>query len=344
MSTTPDSRRPILVTGAAGFIGFHIARRLLRAGHRVVGADSLNAYYDPVLKRARLAELQGLDGFRFVQIDLADREACVRLFDEVAPERVVHMAAQAGVRHSISHPTEFIDSNLTGFGNVLEGCRHQSVAHLLYASSSSVYGANTTLPYSVDQTVDRPLSLYAATKKANELMAHAYSHLYRLPTTGVRFFPVYGPWGRPDMARFLCTDALIRGRPSNRFNGGKMGRDLTYIDDAADAVVRLLDLPPQATAPEPPYTIQNVGNSERVDIARLVRVIEAATGCSAMIRDLPMQPGDVHETMADTSRLEQRIGAMSHTDIETGVRHFVEWYRDVYVRLDRRAEPAPVGS
>jgi UDP-glucuronate 4-epimerase len=329
---------PILVTGAAGFIGFHVARSLLAQGRAVVGIDNLNAYYDPGLKEARLAELTGDGNFRFCKLDLGDRDGMAALFADHGFKEVVHLAAQAGVRHSLSAPHDYIDSNISGFLNVLEGCRHTRVRHLLYASSSSVYGANTLLPFSVSQNVDHPVSLYGATKKANELMAHAYAHLFGLPVTGLRFFTVYGPWGRPDMAMWLFTAAILEGRPIRLFNGGDMRRDFTYVDDVSAAVVKLIDHVAQGNAawsgdhPDPatsraPWRVYNIGNHTPVGIAEVVSLLEAAIGKKA-IRDLmPMQPGDVHETCADVEDLRNAVGFAPDTPIAVGVGKFVEWYR-----------------
>ncbi|MCK0195612.1 NAD-dependent epimerase [Ancylobacter sp. 6x-1] len=334
---------PVLVTGAAGFIGFHIARRLLETGTPVVGIDNINSYYDPRLKQARLAVLEGKEGFRFQKLDLADRDATAELFATLRPRQVVHMAAQAGVRYSLSNPHAYADSNLLGFLNVLEGCRHCGAEHLLYASSSSVYGANAALPFRVGDNVDHPLSLYAATKKANELMAHTYSHLYGLPTTGLRFFTVYGPWGRPDMAIFLFTDAILHGRPIDVFNNGAMRRDFTYIDDVTEAVLRLIDKPAapnpawNAEAPDPatslaPYRIYNIGNSEPVGLLDLIDVVEAACGRKAVRNFLPMQAGDVKATYADVAALKQAVDFAPRTPVDEGVRRFVTWYSDIYLR------------
>src|SRR6187399_2339724 len=303
----PD--QPILVTGAAGFIGFHVARRLLAEGRAVVGLDNLNDYYDPALKAARLDILRGEQGFAFEQIDLADRASMERLFAKHRFARVVHLAAQAGVRYSIDHPHAYVDANLEGFVNVLEGCRHHGCGHLIYASSSSVYGANTKLPFSVADKTDHPVSLYAATKKANELMAHSYSHLYRIPTTGLRFFTVYGPWGRPDMAIFLFTKAILEGKPIDVFNHGKMRRDFTYIDDIVEGVIRTSDHTAQPNAdwnsdkPDPatskaPYRLYNIGNNNPVELMHLIATLEQSLGRVAEKRMLPIQPGDVPATYA----------------------------------------------
>jgi UDP-glucuronate 4-epimerase len=330
-----------LVTGAAGFIGYHTAERLLARGDEVVGLDNVNDYYDPTLKEARLARLAAHPGFRFVRLDLGDRDGMERLFRAERFERVIHLAAQAGVRYSLTHPHAYIDSNLVGFLHVLEGCRHHGVQHLTYASSSSVYGANTAMPFSVHQNVDHPVSLYAATKKANELMAHTYSHLYGLPTTGLRFFTVYGPWGRPDMALFLFTKAILEGRPIDVFNHGKMQRDFTYIDDIVEGVIRTSD---HVAAPNPdwdgdrpdpatsraPYRIYNIGNNNPVELMHLIRTLEAALGRPAEKRMLDMQPGDVPATYADVEALVQDVGFAPTTPIETGVARFVAWYRDFY--------------
>ncbi|MGI8477975.1 MAG: NAD-dependent epimerase [Thermomicrobiales bacterium] len=331
----------ILVTGAAGFVGMFVARRLLERGNEVVGVDNLNDYYDPALKDARLAQLTPHAGFRFLRIDIADRAETARLFAEERPELVVHLAAQAGVRYSLENPAAYIDANLVGFGNVLEGCRHGGVRHLVFASSSSVYGGNTSVPFSETDNVDHPVSLYAATKKANEAMAHAYAHLFRLPVTGLRFFTVYGPWGRPDMAAFSFTKAIIEGRPIDVFNEGRMSRDFTYIDDVADGVVRALDrtaTPDPAYdpgAPNPatssaPYRIYNIGNSDPVELGRFIATLETCISKAAVKRLLPMQPGDVPATSADTSALEAATGFRPHTSIEDGLARFVAWYRGFY--------------
>ena len=325
------SDQTILVTGAAGFIGFHVARRLLAEGCAVVGLDNLNSYYDPALKEARLNLLRGERRFAFEQIDLADRASMERLFAKHRFSRVVHLAAQAGVRHSIENPHAYADANLEGFVNVLEGCRHHGCGHLVYASSSSVYGANTKLPFSVDDKTDHPVSLYAATKKANELIAYSYSHLYRLPVTGLRFFTVYGPWGRPDMAIFMFTKAILEGKAIKLFNPGRMRRDFTYIDDVSDAVLKIVDLAPRAgEAGAPPAQIYNVGNHRPEDLMHVVAVMEKELGREAVKEMLPMQPGDVMETFADIGDLARDVGFKPQTSIEDGVRSFVAWYRDYY--------------
>jgi len=333
----------ILVTGAAGFIGMHVAQRLLDAGHEVVGIDDLNTYYDPALKQARLDRLLPHAGFRFEKLDVADRPGLARLFEVHAFEQVVHLAAQAGVRYSITNPHAYADSNLVGFVNILEGCRHGGVKHLVYASSSSVYGGNARMPFSEHDSVDHPVSLYAATKKANELMAHTYSHLFGLPTTGLRFFTVYGPWGRPDMAAFLFADAILAGRPIKVFNHGNMRRDFTYIDDIVEGVVRLLDHPPagdpafDAMHPDPAssrarYRVFNIGNSEPVPLMDFIAAMESAIGREAIKEFLPMQDGDVPATFADTSELAALVGFAPRTDVREGVRRFIDWYRSFYSR------------
>lgn len=323
------SDQAVLVTGAAGFIGFHVARRLLAEGRAVVGLDSLNSYYDPALKRARLDILRGEQGFAFERIDLADRASVERLFAKHRFARVVHLAAQAGVRYSIDHPHAYVDANLVGFVNVLEGCRHHGCGHLVYASSSSVYGANTKQPFSVDDRTDHPISLYAATKKANELIAHSYSHLYRLPVTGMRFFTIYGPWGRPDMAYFLFTKAIVEGTPIKLFNHGRMRRDFTYIGDAARAVVQLVNLPPRdgGEGAGPPAKVYNIGNNRPEELTHVVTVLERELGRTAVTEMLPMQPGDVTETFADVTELMRDTGFSPQTPIEDGLRDFVAWYR-----------------
>ena len=321
----------ILVTGTAGFIGYHVAERLLARGDQVVGLDNLNDYYDPALKRARLRRLEGLPGFRFVQLDLADRAGMAELFATERFDRVIHLAAQAGVRYSITHPTAYLDSNLTGFGHVLEGCRAQDIGHLVYASSSSVYGGNTKMPFAETDTVDHPVSLYAATKKANELMAHTYSHLYGFPTTGLRFFTVYGPWGRPDMAYNLFTRAILDGETIPVFNHGDMKRDFTYIDDVVEGVLRVMDRPAVApVAGSAPYRVFNIGNSKPVQLLDFIGCIERALGRTAAKRLLPMQPGDVPATYACTQALQDWVNFAPSTPLEVGVRNFVNWYREYY--------------
>ena len=324
------SDQATLVTGAAGFIGFHTARQLLTEGRRVVGLDSLNHYYDPALKQARLDILRQLPGFNFVQADLADRSSVERLFAAYRFPTVIHLAAQAGVRHSIDHPHEYGHANLMGFLNVLEGCRHHECRHLVYASSSSVYGTNTKLPFSVTDNVDHPISLYAATKKANELMAHSYSHLYRIPTTGLRFFTVYGPWGRPDMAIFLFAKSIIEGKPIRLFNHGRMRRDFTYIDDVTPVVIKVADRVPQTSDPgvgAAPARIYNIGNHHPEDLMHVVALLEKELGRQAVKEMLPMQPGDVMETFADIEDLKRDVGFQPRTSIEEGLRGFVQWYR-----------------
>jgi len=331
----------ILLTGAAGFIGSHVARRLLDRGDEVVGIDNLNAYYDPQLKRDRLATLTGNAGWRFIEMDVADRVAMPALFERERFAAVVHLAAQAGVRHSLVDPHAYIDSNVVGFTNVLEGCRHTGVGHLVYASSSSVYGGNTTMPFAEHQGVDHPVSLYAATKKANELMAHTYSHLFGLPTTGLRFFTVYGPWGRPDMALFLFTRAILAGEPIQVFNHGRMVRDFTYVDDIADGVVLTLDRPPQRdpaydrsqatpAASDAPYRVFNIGNHQPVPLLDFIAAIERHTGRTAIKQLRDIQPGDVPATFADVSALERWTGFHPATPVDEGVARFVAWYRDYY--------------
>ncbi len=331
----------ILVTGAAGFIGFHTSLKLLARGETVVGVDNINDYYDVRLKHGRLEQLVGHPNFRFLQLDVADRKAMPKMFADEKFERVIHLAAQAGVRYSLENPHAYIDANLVGFTNILEGCRHSKVAHLTYASSSSVYGANTAMPFSVHQNVDHPLSLYAATKKANELMAHTYSHLYGLPTTGLRFFTVYGPWGRPDMALFIFTKAILEGRPIDVFNGGKMRRDFTYVDDIVEGVIRTSDHTATPNAnwnsdkPDPatskaPYRVYNIGNNQPVELMHMIDTIEKAIGKQAVKNMLPMQPGDVPATFANVDALVEDVGFKPATPIETGIQRFVDWYRGYY--------------
>jgi UDP-glucuronate 4-epimerase len=328
----------VLVTGAAGFIGFHTAKALLARGDEVIGLDNLNAYYDVRLKQARLAQLEAMSGFSFARIDLADRQAMADLFERQRPQRVVSLAAQAGVRYSIENPHTYVEANVVGFLNVLEGCRNTSVEHLVFASTSSVYGANAQLPFTVAQSVDHPISLYAATKKANELMAHTYAHLYRLPVTGLRFFTVYGPWGRPDMALFKFTKAILEGRSIEIYNNGHHARDFTYVDDVVEGVLRTLDLIAapnpawSALAPEPasssaPYRIYNIGNNKPVELMHLIALLEREIGRAAIKTFLPLQQGDVAATFADVDDLIRDTGFRPDTPIEVGVAKFVEWYR-----------------
>jgi UDP-glucuronate 4-epimerase len=314
-----------VVTGCAGFIGSQLAARLLRDGHRVHGLDNLNDYYEPPLKHARLAELRALPGFTFVQGDVADAATVRRVLDEARPEAVAHMAAQAGVRYSVTNPEAYTTANLVGFGNVLDACARAEIRHLVYASSSSVYGANTKVPFSEDDPVDHPVSYYAATKKANELMAHAVSHIHRLPTSGLRFFTVYGPWGRPDMAPILFGRAILRGQPIQLFNGGKMRRDFTYVDDVIESVVRVLARPPDSTGGEAPYRVLNVGNSSPVELETFIGLLEKHLGREADRVLLPMQPGDVVATWADTRRLEALVGFAPQTPLDEGLRRMAEW-------------------
>jgi UDP-glucuronate 4-epimerase len=320
----------VLVTGAAGFIGMHTARALLDAGARVTGVDSFDPYYDVRLKEARIATLAGRAGFTFERRDLADADATARLFREGAFATVVHLAAQPGVRYSLVNPGAYVRNNLEVFGYVLEGCRRANVAHLVYASSSSVYGAGHTLPFSEDQPVDRPVSLYAATKKANELMAHSYSHVYRLPATGLRFFTVYGPWGRPDQAPMLFAKAILAGLPIPVFNHGEMQRDFTYIDDIAEGVLRTLVRPPAATADAPPYAIYNIGNHQPVALGAFIDTLERLLGRSAIRDPRPMQPGDVPATFAAIDRLRAATGFAPDTPLDVGLARFVDWYRGYY--------------
>ncbi len=330
----------ILVTGAAGFIGHHLSQRLVADGDEVLGVDSLNHYYDVSLKRARLDRMQGARGFRFERLDLADRAACASLFVRERFDAVVHLAAQAGVRHSLADPLAYVDANLAGFAHVLEGCRHGGIGHLVFASSSSVYGANHRTPFSEHDAVDHPVSFYAATKRADELMAHVYSHLYGMPATGLRFFTVYGPWGRPDMAYFSFTKKILAGAPLQIFNGGEMERDFTYIDDIVEGVARVIRKPPAAgaeaarlspaTSTTAPFRIYNIGNSRPVKLLRFIEVLEQCLGRKAVLEMRPMQPGDVVRTCADVRDLERAVGFRPDTPIETGLARFVEWYREYF--------------
>jgi len=331
----------VLVTGAAGFIGFHVASRLLSMGREVVGLDCVNDYYDPTLKEARLAVLKGVGKFTFVKSDLADRGATKALFAQYEFPSVVHLAAQAGVRYSLENPHAYTDANIEGFLNILEGCRHHGCKHLLFASSSSVYGANTKLPFSVQDNVDHPISLYAASKKANELMAHSYSHLYRIPATGLRFFTVYGPWGRPDMAMFIFAKAILEGKPIKLFNHGNMRRDFTYVDDVVESIVRLIDRPPQGNAewsgahPDPsssaaPWKIYNIGNNRPEELMHVVAVLEKEFGRTAIKDMMPMQPGDVPATYADVEDLARDVGFRPATSIEDGIARFATWFREYH--------------
>ncbi len=339
MSETKFSK--ILVTGAAGFIGFHLSKRLLEEGRHVVGLDIVNDYYDPTIKEARLEILKPYQQFKFVKIDLSDRPAMEELFKQEAFDGVVNLAAQAGVRYSLINPQSYVDSNLVGFVNILEGCRHNNVKHLVFASSSSVYGSNTKMPFSVHDNVDHPVSLYAASKKSNELMAHAYSHLFGLSCTGLRFFTVYGPWGRPDMALFLFTKAILEGKPIDVFNYGKMQRDFTYIDDIVEGVVRVLDQPARPNPewdgdnPDPgssyaPYKIYNIGNNQPVELLHFIKVIEDTLGKKAEMNLLPLQPGDVPATYANIDDLVRDTGFKPATTLEEGIPRFIKWYREYF--------------
>ncbi|MBW2010977.1 MAG: NAD-dependent epimerase [Deltaproteobacteria bacterium] len=330
-----------LVTGAAGFIGFNLSRRLLQKGYDVVGVDNLNDYYDVQLKKDRLEQLKPFKNFIFIRLEIADRKAMEKLFTEHHFDIVVNLAAQAGVRYSLENPYAYVDSNVSGFVNILEGCRHGKVSHLVYASSSSVYGLNTRMPFSVHDNVDHPVSLYAATKKSNELMAHTYSYLYGLPTTGLRFFTVYGPWGRPDMALFLFTKAIIEGKPIKVFNNGLMKRDFTYIDDIVEGVVRVMELMPEPDSswdgsdPDPgtspvPYRLYNIGNNNCVQLMDFIKAIETALGKKAIKEFMPLQPGDVPETYADVEDLSRAVGFRPDTDITDGINNFISWYREYY--------------
>lgn len=331
----------ILVTGAAGFIGFHVSQALLARGDEVIGIDNLNDYYEVSLKEARLAQLMPHERFKFIRMDIGDRAAMAQLFETEGFEKVVHLAAQAGVRYSLENPHAYADSNLLGFLNILEGCRQIHVKHLVYASSSSVYGANESMPFAVHDNVDHPVSLYAATKKANELMAHSYSHLYRLPTTGLRFFTVYGPWGRPDMSPFLFVRAILEGKPLKVFNYGKHRRDFTYIDDIVDGVIRVLDqvaapntqwsgLKPDPASSTAPWRLYNIGNNQPVELLTYINLIELALGKTTDKELLPLQPGDVEHTYADVEQLKIDTGYAPSTVIESGIQRFVSWYKDFY--------------
>ncbi len=338
-----ETTMKLLVTGAAGFIGFHLSRRLLERGDEVVGLDNVNDYYDPQLKEDRVEMLRDYDDFVFERIDLADGEGMERVFDTHDFDRVVHLAAQAGVRYSLTNPEVYIESNLAGFGNILEGCRHQEVDHLVYASSSSVYGANTSMPFSVQDNVDHPVSLYAATKKSNELMAHSYASLYDLPVTGLRFFTVYGPWGRPDMALFLFTDAMLKGEPIDVYNYGDMSRDFTYIDDIIEGVVRVTDNvaapnpqwsgdSPDASTSYAPYRLYNIGNNSPVPLMEMIETLEECLGIEAEKNFMPMQPGDVKATYADVEALIDDVDFRPDTPLSEGIASFVAWYREYYDR------------
>ena len=341
MATRKTPQAPILVTGVAGFIGFHTAIRLLERGEKVIGLDNVNDYYDVRLKKARLAKLKPFKQFTFAKIDLANRVKMRKLFAEQPIAKVIHLAAQAGVRYSLVNPHAYTDSNIEGFLNILEGCRHAKVKHLVYASSSSVYGGNTQMPFSIHDNVDHPVSLYAASKKANELMAHCYAHLYRIPCTGLRFFTVYGPWGRPDMALFIFTKAILEGKPIEVYNQGKMRRDFTYVDDIVEGAIRTLDHPARPNPawsgdkPDPgtssaPARIYNIGNHQPVELLRFIEVLEQTIGKKAKKKLLPIQPGDVPATYADIEDLSRDVGFKPATPIEVGIPRFVQWYREFY--------------
>jgi UDP-glucuronate 4-epimerase len=330
-----------LVTGAAGFIGMHTCLKLLGRGDFVIGLDNLNNYYDVNLKYSRLNRLRTNNSFVFYKVDISDKDIIQDLFNKTKPSHVIHLAAQAGVRYSLTNPQSYIDSNITGFSNILEACRHNSVQHLVYASSSSVYGSNASLPFSEHQNVDHPLSLYAATKKANELMAHTYSHLFKLPTTGLRFFTVYGPWGRPDMALFLFTKSILSGQPINVFNHGEMIRDFTYIDDIVEGVIRVADKPatpnylydfvnPDSATSSAPYRIFNIGNNQPIKLIQYIEALEKSIGLKALRKLMPMQPGDVAATAANTNELKDWINFIPDTSVSIGIENFVTWYRDYY--------------
>ncbi|MCP4595148.1 NAD-dependent epimerase [Neptuniibacter sp.] len=328
-----------LVTGAAGFIGYYVCQRLCDAGHEVIGLDNLNDYYDVNLKHARLKQLQALESFRFAEMDLADREGMAKLFKDESFNRVIHLAAQAGVRYSLENPFAYVDSNLVGMMTILEGCRQNQVEHLVYASSSSVYGMNTKMPFATSDAVDHPVSLYAATKKSNELMAHSYSHLYNIPTTGLRFFTVYGPWGRPDMAPYLFTKSILDDKPIKVFNHGKMKRDFTFVEDIVEGVIRIQDVVPSRddsrlmdspASSKAPYRIYNIGNNEPIELMSFIQAIENAAGKEAIKEYLPMQPGDVPATYADVSDLQQAVGFKPSTSIQDGMDQFVDWFKEFY--------------
>lgn len=323
----------ILVTGAAGFIGMHVCARLLNRGDEVIGLDNLNDYYDVSLKESRLAQLEHYPNFHFIRMDIADRDETARIFEQIKPKRVIHLAAQAGVRYSLKNPLAYADSNLVGFVNILEGCRHAKVEHFVYASSSSVYGGNTKIPFAEGDNVDHPISLYAATKKANELMAYSYSHLYGLPSTGLRFFTVYGPWGRPDMAYYSFTKAILDGHPIDVFNHGQLQRNFTYIDDITEGVVRVLDKPaiPKVAAHDTPHRIFNIGNHDPVSLLNFIETLEQELGRKAIKNFLPMQPGDVHMAYADTTQLQEWVGFTANTPLKDGLHQFVGWYKQRYV-------------
>jgi UDP-glucuronate 4-epimerase len=325
---TKNSENKYLITGAAGFIGFHLAKRLLAKGFPVVGFDNLNDYYDVSLKEARLALLCEYDGFTFVKGDLADKDAVFTVFEEHLPSVAVNLAAQAGVRYSLENPAAYISSNINGFFHMLEACRQYPVHHLVYASSSSVYGHNEKVPFSVDDPVDHPVSLYAATKKSNELMAYTYSYLYQIPTTGLRFFTVYGPWGRPDMAAFIFTESILRDEPIKVFNNGDLYRDFTYVDDIVEGIVNVAAAPPAPDERGAHYKLYNIGNSQPVCLRRFIEILEGLLGKTAMTEYLPMQLGDVYQTYADVTDLERDFGFKPQTDLEEGLRHFVEWYKE----------------
>ena len=341
LSRLPKAQCTYLITGSAGFIGMHTSLRLLARGDQVVGVDNLNDYYDVTLKRSRLALLAGHPNFAFHKLDIADRQGMADLFARLKPQRVIHLAAQAGVRYSLTNPHAYIDANVQGFANILEGCRHNGIEHLVYASSSSVYGGNTKMPFSEHDNIDHPISLYAATKKANELMAHTYSHLFKLPTTSLRFFTVYGPWGRPDMALFLFAKAIQEGKPINVFNHGKMVRDFTYIDDIVEGVIRVIDKPaepnlqfdpanPDAASSNAPYRVFNIGNNRPTPLMEYISALETALNKNAKKIYQPMQPGDVPATSANTDELDAWVGFRPNTAVQQGIAYFVEWYRNYY--------------